>query len=168
MVDKKEYKKRYLIENKEKHNKWKREYYQRNIEKMRERARIGAKKYREKYPEKVKQSQKNRKEELRIWRIEYWKKNPDALKKSKLSSFKSLTKIEISFEEYKTLFEKQRNLCAICGEKESRNSLLSLDHCHKTNKVRGLLCSSCNTALGFFKDNPKLLRKAIKYLTIKK
>lgn len=41
---------------------------------------------------------------------------------------------------------------------------LYIDHCHKTNQVRGLLCFSCNSALGHFKDNVESLKKAIKYL----
>lgn len=39
-----------------------------------------------------------------------------------------------------------------------------LDHCHITGKIRGFLCSNCNTGLGLFKDNINLLESAIKYL----
>lgn len=163
-MDRKEYHKKYLLDNKEKHNKWKREYYQRNIEKMRERGRIQAKKYRKKYPQKISLAQKARKESQRLWRIEHFKNKPEAFKKAKLSAFKSRTKIKISFEEYERMFIKQNNRCAICGGIEARNKILSLDHCHRTNKVRGLLCSSCNNGIGFFRDNVELLSKAIKYL----
>ena len=52
------------------------------------------------------------------------------------------------------------NLCCICGEKQE----LVIDHDHRTGKVRGLLCGSCNKGLGFFKDNKKYLNSAIKYL----
>ena len=41
---------------------------------------------------------------------------------------------------------------------------LSVDHCHVTGNVRGLLCRACNLALGQFEDNIKTLNKAIKYL----
>jgi hypothetical protein len=41
---------------------------------------------------------------------------------------------------------------------------LAVDHCHTTGKVRGLLCSTCNTALGSFQDNPAYLKAAIHYL----
>lgn len=54
--------------------------------------------------------------------------------------------------------------CQICGE----TTKLHLDHDHNTNKIRGMLCHKCNRALGFFKDNPKLLRKAADYLEIDK
>jgi len=39
-----------------------------------------------------------------------------------------------------------------------------MDHCHKTNKIRGLLCGKCNSAIGFFDDDTELLEKAIDYL----
>ena len=41
---------------------------------------------------------------------------------------------------------------------------LCVDHCHTTGNVRGLLCDTCNTALGKFRDNIDLLNEAIKYL----
>jgi hypothetical protein len=56
---------------------------------------------------------------------------------------------------------KQNYKCLICGvEKE----LLYVDHCHETSKIRGLLCQHCNSGLGMFKDNEKLLYQAIDYL----
>ena len=45
--------------------------------------------------------------------------------------------------------EAQRDRCAICGERKK----LVVDHCHDSNKVRGLLCYGCNTGLGLFNDN---------------
>lgn len=60
------------------------------------------------------------------------------------------------------MYAQSKGACAICGVRPDRS--LALDHCHKTGKLRGLLCFSCNVALGHFKDDPKLLRKAIRYL----
>lgn len=51
--------------------------------------------------------------------------------------------------------------CVICGE---RGSKMAVDHCHKTGKVRGLLCMECNLGLGKFKDDPQLLEFARIYL----
>ena len=51
--------------------------------------------------------------------------------------------------------------CMICGSLER----LCIDHCHATNKVRGILCSKCNSGLGMFRDNIEYLAEAIKYLT---
>ena len=73
----------------------------------------------------------------------------------------------LSSQEYDTLYSKEG--CFICGSKEyigvyGKVKELSVDHCHTTGKVRGLLCQSCNVGLGAFKDNPESLRKAVNYL----
>ena len=62
------------------------------------------------------------------------------------------------------MFKKQNNKCAICGIEFSDNNKAFVDHCHKTNRVRGLLCTRCNTLLGMAKDNIEILQKAITYL----
>ena len=71
--------------------------------------------------------------------------------------------------------QKQNYVCAICFNPEIRVhrltqtvTSLSVDHCHKTGKVRGLLCHSCNTALGLLKDNTDVMRLAINYLETNK
>lgn len=51
--------------------------------------------------------------------------------------------------------------CTICGDKTNK---LVVDHCHTTNRVRGILCSECNLGLGKFKDDPQLLEFARIYL----
>ena len=57
------------------------------------------------------------------------------------------------------------NTCEICGgPPKSGNKYLAIDHCHKTGKLRGMLCDLCNTALGKFKDSEELLTNAIKYI----
>jgi hypothetical protein len=53
--------------------------------------------------------------------------------------------------------------CEVCGT-VMQGKCLALDHCHETGIVRGLLCQTCNTGIGQFKDNPGLLRKAAAYL----
>jgi hypothetical protein len=72
-------------------------------------------------------------------------------------------KYGIGLHQYQTILEEQNGVCYICGEKDFRN--LAVDHDHATGKVRRLLCTSCNTGLGKFKDNPDLLRKAAEYVT---
>lgn len=66
-------------------------------------------------------------------------------------------------DEYDT-YRLSRDTCVICDEpfKDSRDR--QVDHCHKSGKVRGLLCRLCNLGLGKFRDNPELLRKAANYL----
>lgn len=74
-------------------------------------------------------------------------------------------KYGISIEEYNTLYHKQGGVCGICHGKCSR-SRLSVDHCHETGRIRGLLCAKCNRGLGFFNDNPVLIKRAIKWLVL--
>lgn len=69
----------------------------------------------------------------------------------------------ISDELYAELLGRQDGLCALCGGSPSKRAL-HVDHDHKTGMVRGLLCHWCNTALGAFRDDPKILRRAIEYL----
>lgn len=69
----------------------------------------------------------------------------------------------ISVETYQKMWFDQEGRCAICKEPET-TQILSIDHCHKTNKVRGLLCQRCNLGLGNFRDGQENLRAAITYL----
>ena len=73
------------------------------------------------------------------------------------------SKFNITLAEYNELFEQQNGVCAICGNLPDKR-MLAVDHCHKTGKIRGLLCFQCNTGLGQFKDSPLNLASAIKYL----
>ena len=68
--------------------------------------------------------------------------------------------------DYAEMLAKQQGQCAICGSLLdcSRYTKLAIDHDHKTGKVRGLLCTNCNTALGLMKDSPIRLRAAAAYL----
>jgi len=60
----------------------------------------------------------------------------------------------------------QGGVCAICGKPEAtaRTKRLCVDHCHETGKVRGLLCSHCNRAIGLLGDSCAILASAITYL----
>lgn len=73
--------------------------------------------------------------------------------------------IEVS--DFNELMAAQGGSCAICGESDTSkpNNFPLVDHCHKTGKVRGLLCMSCNQGLGKFKDDVARLSSAISYLT---
>ena len=78
-------------------------------------------------------------------------------------------KYSISLEQYRAMVTKQNSVCSICGLPETRkreNGLtrLAVDHCHDTNKVRGLLCNNCNLAIGYFGDNIDVMASAVSYL----
>jgi hypothetical protein len=67
----------------------------------------------------------------------------------------------ITLEDYKNMYILQEGRCDICKESSEK---LVVDHCHTNGNVRGLLCTSCNSGLGFFKDNIANLLEASKYL----
>lgn len=68
----------------------------------------------------------------------------------------------ITVEEYTRL---KALPCDICGTHESQDGrALHIDHCHTTNKVRGILCTNCNKMLGLVGDDPERLRAAARYL----
>lgn len=86
---------------------------------------------------------------------------------SKNSDLKKTYGVDLQW--YEEQSRKQNNLCMICQKPETamikgRILSLSVDHCHTTLKVRGLLCSSCNRGIGLMCDDPNILRKAADYL----
>jgi hypothetical protein len=94
------------------------------------------------------------------------KQTPVEIKRrNNLSS--SLATYGLSDEQFRSMLEKQHFGCAICRETTNggkRGWRLHVDHDHKTNKVRGVLCSRCNLAIGHLRENPVLFDRAIEYL----
>lgn len=82
--------------------------------------------------------------------------------KLRYENYRLKVRYGITRKEYWELVAKQKGVCAICGKSDGKK--LHVDHCHKTKKIRGLLCGSCNRALGLLKDDTRLLLQAIKYL----
>lgn len=64
---------------------------------------------------------------------------------------------------YDTLLRRQYGKCAICGCPPGTRKF-AIDHDHKTDKIRGLLCFRCNIAVGFFRDDPDLMLCASRYI----
>ena len=73
-------------------------------------------------------------------------------------------KFGMTVEEHNNMLLIQNGVCKICGGIGQRE--LAIDHNHVTKKVRALLCTRCNIGLGYFKDNPELLKKAASYLEL--
>lgn len=67
-------------------------------------------------------------------------------------------------DQHRAMMEAQDGRCAICRKPESDGRELSVDHCHKTGRPRGLLCWQCNTAIGKFGDTSDGVRAALAYL----
>lgn len=95
-------------------------------------------------------------------------------KKKKYSSLtpqekrnRTLLKYGLSEIDYQSMLRLQKGKCKICGTKSPGkrwNTSFYVDHCHKTNKVRGLLCLRCNAGLGYFSDSSEFLKMAYHYV----
>lgn len=73
-------------------------------------------------------------------------------------------KYGISHSEFCALLNKQGGVCAICRRIGWNGRGPHIDHNHATGKIRGIICSSCNTGLGYIKDNPNIARAMADYL----
>ena len=103
----------------------------------------------------------------RVLHKKYYEKNKERLK--------GITRqriYKISNEQYNKILLEQNGVCSICGFPETatisktdkRIKDLAVDHCHKTGKVRGLLCRRCNKGIGLFQEDIDLLASATSYL----
>jgi len=71
---------------------------------------------------------------------------------------RNVNRYGITKEDFKKLYEQQEGACAVCGKFLEYNGLdTHIDHDHDTGKVRGILCSNCNTALGLLKENVEII-----------
>lgn len=76
-----------------------------------------------------------------------------------------LKKYGLTACQYTLMRIEQSDLCAICGQRDDAPRSLAVDHCHETGRIRGLLCSPCNLALGSMRDDPARLMAAARYLS---
>lgn len=93
----------------------------------------------------------------KLWR----ENNPDRAALHDLR--KRLKRLDVSFDEYRRFDQRH---CAICGGSDPgrKRRRFFLDHCHTTGRLRGLLCLSCNLAIGHLRNDPELARRAAIYL----
>ncbi len=66
----------------------------------------------------------------------------------------------ITEDDFNGMLQEQGGLCVICLAAPATH----VDHCHDTNRVRGLLCFNCNAALGRFEDDPAVVGRALEYV----
>lgn len=122
-----------------------RSYYKKNKDKMSSQQRAHYLANREKYLERQKERDRRDPEARWAYQIQH--------------------KFGLSVEQYRKMERSQNGLCFICKKPPGgRFRRLAVDHCHKSNVVRGLLCSRCNRALGYFQDDAAMLSRAIEYL----
>lgn len=115
--------------------------------------------YRERHPEKVREMQRD-----------WYDRNRGVLVQARWAR-RIRENHGLTVDEYDAMLTEQDGKCAICRKDaadEQRKAFwdthLSVDHCHSTGAVRGLLCNSCNLAIGKFSDDPVLLLRAASYL----
>ena len=116
--------------------------------------RVYMREWRKKNPEKHREAQNKWVEKNRSTHNKYHRK------------INYLRKYGVSNEEIEELLVFQKGICLCCGSSISLEGRVTayVDHCHSTGKVRGLICHSCNVALGFVKDSRRTLENMIKYL----
>lgn len=127
-----------------------RDRYSKNVEDYKARSKA----YYAKNPEKCKAANRA-----------YYRKYPEKYKSTQRTCALR-TYYGMSISDYDTMLKKQNGKCAICRRKNlsRRYRHFHIDHDHKTKRVRGLLCHTCNLSLGIFSDSVKILNTAIKYL----
>lgn len=122
------------------------------------------------YSDPERQKEENRKR-MRTKRMDpAYREKMNGYMKDYLPFYNRLKKYGITKEQYNQMLQDQGGVCKICSEpptgfwKNNVPKKLCVDHDHSTNKVRGLLCDSCNVGLGKFRDNIEILSKAVGYL----
>jgi len=97
----------------------------------------------------------------------YKERNAEPEQKQKNREWSYIRRYGITLSEYDKMLSDQNGVCKICGSGDSKRSgqYLMVDHCHSTGKVRGLLCSPCNSALGLLGENISNFHNAINYLS---
>lgn len=112
--------------------------------------------WRKKNPEYLRGWYARNKEKMRAYRKKWREANKEKVKIA--GSRANYRNYKISIDEAMAI---KSAGCLICGVREGR---LCIDHCHKTGRIRGCLCHSCNCVLGHAKDSIEMLKKAIQYL----
>lgn len=93
-------------------------------------------------------------------------KNPMKYRRNKANW--DLKRFGITIFDYENMFTAQKGCCAICRTDKPKGKgvyrIFALDHCHKTGKIRSLLCHRCNGALGMVSDSQEILARMVSYL----
>lgn len=106
---------------------------------------------------------------MQRWESAKLRSDPDFAAKRRAQKKRSmrraaLKKYGLTLEQYEAMLASQGGTCAVCGGGPGYNRDYNIDHCHKTGRVRGILCISCNVILGHAKDDPARLDLLAAYL----
>jgi len=114
----------------------------------------------ERHTEHEKSYRESNRDQMRLNKKNYVSSNPRSVKNSGLKF-----NYGIDINQYDLMKSQQNNCCAICFKNEDELPRdLCVDHCHKTGKIRKLLCARCNSALGFIDDNVDFANRLHEYL----
>lgn len=125
-----------------------REYNRKWKQKNRQRVADSMKKWRQKNREKINAYQRQNRHKYRTYHRRFWLNR----------------KYGIALGDFNAMLLAQGMLCALCRKSCATGEALCVDHSHETGKVRGLLCRKCNTGIGLFYEDPRLLRRAEAYI----
>ncbi len=124
--------------------------------------RLAVRRYAERHPDRIATYKVNNKDKLAAGIASWRKRNPD--KQAVYDRRQALKKnYGLTLEVYSEMLASQSGRCASCGDPPGHYKL-AVDHCHKTGRVRGLLCSRCNTALGQLKEDFNRIERLANYL----
>lgn len=94
-----------------------------------------------------------------------WMKAYYATHKKEQMAYKRMKKYGMSQDDFDALLEKQGMACAICHRDDwPGKHLPHVDHDHKSGKIRGILCSKCNTALGLVNESLEIIKSMENYI----
>jgi hypothetical protein len=150
---------------KEKKLQYSKEYRKNNPEKIKATNKDQYEKHGEKYLERKKEKYKSD-PAIRSKRIEAYRKYR-LTHLDQIESARRKKKYGLTDDDYARLVKDAGTNCPICKQSFGENKPV-IDHSHKTNIVRGIICHKCNLALGLFNDNINILLNAINYLNNKK
>jgi hypothetical protein len=137
-----------------------RAYRERNREKLRENARRWCAKNPAKNAANMRKWRENNRDRARQHSRAHYHRH-----REKCRDLKLRRDFGITTEQYDRMLAEQLGGCAICGAiSSSGGKRLHVDHCHRTGKVRGVLCASCNHGIGHLRDSVEVMSWAIDYL----
>lgn len=114
-------------------------------------------------PQKCKRVEEDQPRALTAPALIYGCQEPKEIRRRRELKRKRLLRYGISEALFAQMYSAQKGCCWICGQ-PFREEYLEIDHCHRTFKVRGLLCGNCNRGLGAFQDDVRCLLRAVLYL----
>lgn len=130
---------------------------ERNVEKVRAQGLAAENRYRARHPDRIKLNRKRQWEKVKS----------DPVKRAHISAKRKVQWLRLQYgitpAEREALFDAQGRRCAICRTAKPERHW-TVDHCHITGQVRGILCNLCNAGLGLFADQLLVVQAAAKYL----